>query len=207
MKMTLTPPNSRLPVVLAWAAILCSAAALGKPEDVATETAKPTEAMARFVAFCDSNACRRNVDFSVTRKDGSTYHFQSELMPPAVQPSVVQVLPGETIAAVPLFTAGKFTGWREAKTDEPLGTPVIRIHLAQDDKSHAMIAKIENSGSTGIRLELMMFIPDTDDKPHDTSSCPIAAKNSNFETWPHPIHSLIVRAATIQGAKDDGACR
>lgn len=157
-------------------------------------------------AYCETSVepCRKNLRIVLRRKEGEAYDETFALLPPAVQPGMLSIHPGETVRAVPYFENGAFAGWRTPKTDEPADTQILTISLEQNDKGEGMIASVGTNTGPALKLRMGLVRIDGDDAAESTSSCPLAEGGGHtFEMWPYPVFVLLVADAT-RPAKDDG---
>lgn len=192
-------PRVALPILLAAAAIPAAA----------NENAKNADEE-NLETYCETSAepCRKNLRIVLRRKEGEAYDETFALLPPAVQPGMLSIHPGETVRAVPEFENGEFAGWRTPKADEPVETQILTISLEQSDKSEGMMASVGTNTGPALKLRMGLVRIDGDDKAESTSSCPLAEGGGHtFEMWPYPMFVLLVAEAT-RPAKDDGmACK
>jgi len=147
---------------------------------------------AEAVTFCEIGACRKNVDFTLkTGKGKETRRFQQP-MPPSIQPGFLTILPGERIEAVAEFRNGSFAGWRPPKAGDGPEVHRITIELTQNDNDAGMTATIQHKGPVGVKLNMGFLGIEDHARARKTSSCPLLAEFSTFESWPHPIFELLV---------------
>ena len=155
---------------------------------------------------CKTAPCRRDIRIRLRREKGDVYDETFELLPPAVQPGLLSIHPGETVSAVPIFENGEFTGWRLPGPDEPAGTQILTIKLSQSDDRPNMMARVSTNTGPALKLRMGLIRLDGNEEPESTSSCPLAEGGfSSFEMWPYPIFVLLVadakRPATSDGMK------
>jgi hypothetical protein len=157
--------------------------------------------------FCETAACRRDLRVRLRRDKGEPYDQTFELLPPAVQDSMVTIHPGEKISAVPLFEGGRFTGWRAARPDEAAGTQILTIDLSQSKDDTSMMAHVSTNTGPALKLRMGLVRLDGNERPESTSSCPLHAGGfSSFEMWPYPIFVLIVADAKRLADSDTMTC-
>ncbi len=67
-----------------------------------------------------------------------------------------------------------------------------------------MMLSVKNSLNEAIKYHLNMI--DYKGKAHNTSSCPVRAGSSVFESWPHPIPEIRVSNTHIAPKYEEGMC-
>lgn len=188
-------PHLLLGVLLAAA---MRPAAAGEPAKNADEENLDT--------YCETSVepCRKHLRIVLRRKEGEAYDETFALLPPAVQPGMLSIHPGETVRAVAEFENGEFAGWRTPKADEPADTQILTISLEQIENDAGMRANVGTNTGPALKLRMGLVRIDGDDSAESTSSCPLAEGGGHtFEMWPYPIFVLLVADAT-RPAKDDG---
>ena len=201
------------------AALVALVACAESPTNAATPAATPTETPAKtgiveraaepheLQTFCETAACRHDLRVRLRRDKGEPYDQTFELLPPAVQDSMVTIHPGEKISAVPLFEGDRFTGWRAVRPDEAAGTQILTIDLSQSKDDTSMKARVSTNTGPALKLRMGLIRLDGNDRPESTSSCPLLAGGfSSFEMWPYPIFVLIVAAAKRLADTDTMTC-
>lgn len=138
------------------------------------------------------------------REDGSAFAIEWEEAPPVVR-DMASVYAGETIAlrgrevesALVDLAAGPGEG------DEP----VLELGLSQNADGQ-MSLRVTNGFDRTVKYRLgMMRLRDEDGRVLETSSCPVGAGLTNFETWPEPIFQLIVTDVRFLDDDDPAASR
>jgi len=165
-------------------------------------TAVPPE----LVDYCKARKCRHDVDVTLRDASGKPMHMHRELMPPAVEPDMVNVLPGEKVEFVAEFKDGKFSGWRLPTPKDGAGAYRISIELKQNEKDAGMTATVRNNGPKNLKFSMGLVRVEPGAKPEGTSSCPVIAKGSGYEMWPFPVGSLLLRDARILETTDKVSC-
>jgi hypothetical protein len=161
---------------------------------------------ARFTKYCETHACRRNVDVSVRKAGGGSARIRNAIMPPAIQSKFINVLPGERIEAVVEIKDGQFIGWRAPKPGDGDKVHRITVEFQQNKDDAGMLATIRHSGPTRIKLDLGIVRVDGSQQPEHTSSCPLMAEGSDQESWPYPMFQLFVGDARELDDKAQVAC-
>lgn len=188
--------------LVACASPLTNAAAPAKTE-IVERPAEPQE----LQKFCETAACRHDLRVRLRRDKGEAYDKTFELLPPAVQDSMVTIHPGETISAVPLFEGDRFTGWRAVRADEAAGTQILTIDLSQSKDDTSMMAHVSTNTGPALKLRMGLIRLGGNDRPESTSSCPLMAGGfSSMEMWPYPIFLLIVADAKRLSDTDTMTC-
>lgn len=191
---------------------LIASASCAEQKASAAETAKPqttgpTAALQDLRTFCETATCRHDLRVQLRRDKGKAYDETFELLPPAVQDSMVTIHPGEKISAVPMFEGDTFSGWRAVRPNEAADTQVVTIDLSQDEKRTSMMARVSTNTGPALKLRMGLVRLDGDDRPESTSSCPIQTGGfSSFEMWPYPIFVLIVGDAKRLGDNAPMVC-
>ena len=195
-------PGTYLSSMLIVAACLCMA-----PQAGAADPAGQPAGLQELQAFCKTAPCRRDLRIQLRRAKGAPYDETFELLPPAVQDSMMTIHPGEKVSAVPLFKGDRFAGWRAVKPDEPAGTQIVTVDLSQSKENTSMMAHVSSNTGPAIKLRMGLIRIDGDDRPEATSSCPLRAGGfSSFEMWPYPIFVLIVGDAKRLSDTDAVVC-
>jgi hypothetical protein len=157
--------------------------------------------------YCETAPCKRNVTVRLLRKDGTVYEQHSDLLPPAIQGGLAVIHPGETLRMSPVFDGDEFTGWRPAPDDAPVDLQVVTVHLQQNEGEVGMMATISTNTGPGLKLTVGMFLLDGPEHPVKTSTCPLMpGPFSVYETWPHPIYSLLIGKARRLRKDEQVAC-
>jgi hypothetical protein len=172
-------------------------------------TAKPPPAAAAqptIEDYCKTRNCRHDVDVTLRDATGKTLHMQRKLVPPAVEPEMVNVLPGETVEAVAEFKGGKFSGWRTPTPKDGSDAIRISIEFKQDAQGPGMSATVRNAGPKGVKLTMGLVRAEPGARPEGTSSCPLVPKGSSHESCPFPVGNLLLRDVRILSPSEKVAC-
>jgi hypothetical protein len=178
------------------AILTCAAQWVYAAETTRAPTTERPTGFQELQKLCESSSCRHDLHIRLRRDKGKPYDETFELLPPAVQTSMITIHPGEKISAVPVFQGDTFTGWRTPRADEAADTQIVTIDLAQDEKRTSMSARVSTNSGPALKLRMGLIRLDGDDRPESTSSCPLQAGGfSSFEMWPYPIFVLMVADA------------
>lgn len=128
-----------------------------------TDSAKQTDSSKQ----CGAMPCRSNGEPYVTG-DGA-----------------IVIFPGETFVIAFAVESGKIVGAQPNPVGGSLSN-AVEVSLKQVDSG--MMLTVANNLSKAVKYDATMKAPD--DRMVYTSSCPVDAGLSNFESWPHPIKFL-----------------
>ncbi|MFZ5637254.1 MAG: hypothetical protein ACOY82_11815 [Pseudomonadota bacterium] len=201
-------PKIRLAAALLALASAHAACGAEPEADGGSDDRAAMEASLREHCKTSASPCRENLQVVLRRDGGETYDRTFALLPPAVQPHMISVHPGEIVRAVPLFENERFAGWRAPRADEPADTQILTIDLDQMDDKAGMMASVSTNTGPALKLRMGLVRLDGSDEPESTSSCPLRAGGwKNFEMWPYPIFVLLVADAARPTPEDEGVCR
>jgi hypothetical protein len=185
---------------------LATAPAAAAPVPAAKPASGPSAVPPELVTYCKTRKCRQNVNVVLRDTTGKPMRMQRALMPPAVEPDMVNVLPGEKVEFVADFKDGKFGGWRLPTPKDGASAYRITVQLDQHANDPGMTARVSSSGPKGLKFSMGVVKAETGAHPEGVSSCPVTAKGSTNETWAFPIGSLLIRDARTLEATDKVAC-
>jgi len=157
-----------------------------------TEPAKVVEETTNEITleeFCKSNECRKNKHVKF-KTDNGVIDQVLPLYWPVAQKNKISILPGDKLFIEAEVINGNSLG--NFKLVDEIKNPdkTIQFSFTQMDSSVGMMLSVKNPFSFNIKYHLNMI--DFSGNPHKTSSCPVRAKISVFESWPHPIPELIL---------------
>lgn len=138
--------------------------------------------------LCPNNDCRGPITIKLTKEDGSIFERKYDYLYPIVQSGAITVLPGENIKITGAFENNKLTQIRALKESDQ-GIPLITFSFNQQKTT--MLLTVVNNSKQSIKYHLAMM-PLKEGKLIKTSSCPVLAGTSAFETWPFPIYQLVI---------------
>ena len=154
-------------------------------------------------AFCKTNPCRQNKHIKFNTDNG----IVEQVLPlywPAAQGNKISILPGdELFIEAELLDGGGIGNFKQvSKIVNPKKT--IKFSFTQMDSSVGMMLSVKNPFPFHIKYHINMI--DFSGKPHQTSSCPVRANISVFESWPHPVPELMLTDMHKQKDGDSMAC-
>lgn len=121
--------------------------------------------------------------------------------PKATDSAVFSIVPGAPIyAEATIRSDGSITLVKVLEIVDPART--ITFSFTQSERG-TMLA-VRNPLGVTIKYHLNMI--DFQGKPHRTSSCPVRAGLSVFESWPHPIPEIRVSNAHVASRTEEGLC-
>lgn len=138
--------------------------------------------------YCASNVCRENHRVKFKTDNGEI----DQVLPlywPAAQTHKISILPGDKLFIEADESDGKLFNFRQVSKIENEAKTLI-FSFTQMDSSLGMMLSVKNPFKKNIKYHLNMI--DFSGKPHETSSCPVMAGLSVFESWGHPIPELIL---------------
>jgi hypothetical protein len=153
--------------------------------------------------FCKLNACRQNKHVKFNTDNG----LIDEMLPlywPAAQGNQISILPGdELLIEAEVLEGNRLGNFKQvAEIQNPEKT--IRFSFTQMGSGVGMMLSVDNPFAFNIKYHLNMI--DFSGKPHQTSSCPVRANISVYESWPHPIPELMLTNMHIQKDSDSMSC-
>jgi len=172
------------------------------------EDAQPRPASkADFLKMCEIAPCRRNVDFSLKKADGTYFTFKVPLAPPVVEPGFISVYPGETLNFEADENPDSTLTLRLVPTvAHPEKT--ITMKLVQEPKigdGTGMIFTINNPFDRDIRYHLGIMSLN-DERVLATSACPIMRKIMGVEHWPYPLFRVLVARVGFMKPDESRTC-
>ena len=124
---------------------------------------------------------------------------RSNGVPYVTDKGAIVIFPGEQLAIAFAIENGKIVNAQP----NPVGGSLpnaVEVSFKQTD-SGMMMLTVANNLSKTVKYDATMKAPDG--RMVYTSSCPVDAGLSNFESWPHPIKLLELSNFRFQ---DGGAC-
>jgi len=157
--------------------------------------------------LCETAPCRRNVEFTLKKRDGSDFVYRTPLAPPVVQPAYITVYPGETL----YFEAAEGSGGDlELRLVPAIAHPekTFVMNLVQKQgigDGTGMTFEIKNPFKKRVRyhLELMPLEKEIVIK---SSTCPIMEGLTNFEFWPYPIFQVLIEKVRFMDPAEPASC-
>lgn len=153
--------------------------------------------------FCKKNDCRKNTHVKFKTDNGMI----DQVLPlywPAAQSNKISILPGDKLFIEAEVLNGNLLGNFKLVNEIKNPNKTIQFSFTQMDSSVGMMLSVKNPFSSSIKYHLNMI--DFSGKLHQTSSCPVKAKISVFESWPHPIPELILTDMRFLKDSDEMTC-
>lgn len=111
------------------------------------------------------------------------------------------ILPGTKIFAE--ATINSDSSIEQTKVSE-IKKPDITLTFNLTKTNSGMMLSVKNPFEKTIKYHLNMI--DYKGKAHNTSSCPVRAGLSVFESWPHPIPEILVSNTHVASKGEEGLC-
>ncbi len=115
--------------------------------------------------------------------------------------SDISILPGSKIFAE--ATINQDGSVELTKVDE-IKNPEVTITFNLTEMKSGMMLSVKNPLDKTIKYHLNMI--DYKGKSHNTSSCPVRAGLSVFESWPHSIPEILVSNTHVASKDEEGLC-
>lgn len=153
--------------------------------------------------FCKTNPCRKNRHVKLNTPNGQIDQVLPLYWPVAFYDRI-SILPGDELLIEADVLDGNRIGNFKLVTENKNPNKTIRIAFTQMDSNHGMMLSVKNPFSSTIKYHLNMV--DFSSQPHQTSSCPVRARRSVYESWPHPIPELILSDMRFIDDSEEGRC-
>lgn len=132
---------------------------------------------------------------------GSATSQQSQVSKQPINSTAFSIIPGAPIYAEATVNGDDtITLVKVEKITNPSTT--LTFSFTQSDSG--MMLSVKNPLNKTVKYHLDMI--DYKGKPHNTSSCPVMAGLSVFESWPHPIPEIRVSNTHIASKNEEGLC-
>jgi len=160
------------------------------PQDNAKKTASDPQSTQNISLdeYCLDNPCRKNKHVNFRTANGD-FDQVLEVYWPAAQGDRISILPGDELFIEADEVDGKLINFRQV--DAIVNQNVtLTFSLSQMSTGLGMMLSVSNPFAKNIKYHLNII--DFSGRPHQTSSCPVRAGLSVFESWGHPIPELIL---------------
>lgn len=107
---------------------------------------------------------------------------------PSVDAPAIAVQAGQKVYVELEMSNGEITGIKQVSE---IRHPDITMTFNFTKADFGMMLSVKNPASVAVKYHIDML--DYDGKLHKTSSCPVPAGLSVFESWPHPIPEIRVK--------------
>ncbi len=153
--------------------------------------------------LCPNGDCREDVHIRLTQKDGTLFEQKSDYLYPVIQQMGITILAGEEFSIAGDFVNDTLTNIRVVD-DTTKTEPVLSFRFVQ--KNHdSMLLVVKSHYSKDIKYHLAMM-PLEKESLYKTSSCPVRAGLSVYESWPYPIYQLMIPKIFILADEHSGKC-
>lgn len=154
--------------------------------------------------MCKETICQHDIHVVLRQKDGAMFDRTFDVMPGVVQPRWLAILAGQTLYIEADIVEDRLTNYRVVEAvAHPDKTLTITFHQSTDG---SMLLKVTNPFSQSLKFRMGMM-PLDGDSLLKTSSCPIMAGGSSFESWPDPLFQVVLAdARLIDPGKGRVAC-
>ncbi len=154
--------------------------------------------------MCRETVCQHDVHVVLRQKDGAMFDRTFDVMPGVVQPHWLVILAGQTLYIEADRSDDRLTDFRVVESvTHPEKTLTVTLQQSDDG---SMLLKVTNPFSQSLKFKMGMMPLDSD-KLLKTSSCPVMAGGSSFESWPEPIFQVVLaNARFIDPDKAQLAC-
>lgn len=154
--------------------------------------------------MCRDTVCQYNVRVQLKRKDGAVFDRTFEVMPGVVQPSYLAILAGQSLHIEADRVGDRLTNFRVVESVvHPEKTLAVTFQQSDDG---GMLLKLSNPFDQALKFNMGMMSLDSD-RLVKTSSCPVIAGGSSFESWPQPLFQVVLaNAHFVDLSKGNVAC-
>ena len=191
---------------------LCSSSAYAAPANneasstQASSTKDSSKPLPSLQKYCAQAECRKNITVTLQLGKGKTSERSFALFPPAVQPPLITLLPGERIFVEVEENADTLSGFRGVhEPKNPART--IEISFRQEPSigdGTGMILEVKNPFSKPLKYNLSLMM--LDGRVIKTSSCPAPPKGTATEHWPHPVFQLVFKNLHLLAESESSEC-
>lgn len=116
----------------------------------------------------------------------------------AAESAALPIAAGEQAYVEVIIEGGKIVGAKKVNANTNPNT-TLTFNFMKGDGGKSMMLSVKNPLANSIKYHIDMV--DYKGKLHNTSSCPVMAGLSVFESWPHPIPEI--RVSNIHIAADN----
>jgi hypothetical protein len=154
------------------------------------------EALKRDV--CKYTVCQHNLRVTLKKKDGSIYDQTFSVFPGAAQSFGIAIVAGQALHVEVDIDGDTLTNFRVV---DPVSHPerTLSVKLEQSDDG-SMLLTVTNPFKRLLKFNMGIMPLDKPDL-FKTSSCPVVAGGSSFESWPEPIFQVVLAKAHFIEAK------
>lgn len=154
-------------------------------------------------AMCRHATCQHNVRIVLSDRDGSTFDRTFPVFTPVIQGTLMTVVPGQTIHVEADIVGGRLAHLHAVPmTTHPARTVTARLLQTRD---HGMLLAITNPFDRPLKFHMGIMPLDRPDAVV-TSSCPVAAHGTSYESWSYPVFQVFLGAGRLLADSDSRAC-
>lgn len=141
--------------------------------------------------YCKTVECRKGTHFKLKTKDGYYYEYKGFIDPPAIQPDILTIYPGEELYIEAELDGDKLVNLKQVpKSVNPAKTISIKFWQEPSIRDGTeMMLSVTNPFKGYLRYEIGMMTLDSSNLKY-TSSCPVMPGKISYEHWPFPIFQL-----------------
>jgi len=176
--------------IIAFAFVLTGSLAQGQAEDPVS--------LEEFCASYDN--CRKDTHV-LLKTEGGDIDTVIPIYWPAVYEDKISMLPGDELLVEAEIVGGKFT---HLQLVESIKAPDSTFKLTFIQQDSGMLLTVHNPFDVAVKYHIEMI--DFERKRHETSSCPILAGLSVYESWPYAIPELAIFDFRALEESDVAAC-
>lgn len=152
--------------------------------------------------YCRQNPCRAKTTIALRSKTGD-YKQSMSFFWPAIQENAISILPGEQLYIEADIVDDELINLSQVLENENPNKTFV-LEFSQIAGSYAMMLSVKNPFD--VRIKFNMEVMDFRGGLHKTSSCPLGAQSSLFESWPQPFVQLFMINPSILSEDDNMGC-
>lgn len=138
---------------------------------------------------CRNTLCQHDVRVVLKGRDGAVFDRTFDVLPGVVQPRWLTIVAGQSLHIEADRLDDSLTNFRVV---DAVAHPekTLDLTLAQSDDGN-MLLTLHNPFGQALKFDMGMM-PLTSERVLKTSSCPVIAGGTGFETWPYPIFQIVL---------------
>lgn len=139
--------------------------------------------------MCKVTICQHNVHVVLKQQDGSVFDRTFDVLPGVVEPNWLVIVAGQTLHIEADRVGNGLANFKLVDTvRHPEKTLTLSFEQAKDG---SMLLQLTNPYNWPLKFDMGMM-PLDGERLLKTSSCPVMAGGSSFETWPQPIFQVVL---------------
>jgi hypothetical protein len=138
--------------------------------------------------MCKVTICQHNVHVVLKQKDGTVFDKTFDTMPGVVEPHWLVIIAGQTLNIEADRVGNSLANF---KVVDSVQHPEKTLTFSFEQTDNGMLLKLSNPYNQPLKFDMGMMPLDAE-RLLKTSSCPIMAGGSSFETWPEPIFQVVL---------------